>query len=168
MFVLDALTIALSLVLAVWLKFGFSEWPPDGIQWLTGIPVIDFGWILPLWLAVLSVQDVYSRRHFARGADEFKTLLKGSLSAALVASVLAYLINYDMSRGFYLYAFLVGTTLLLLERYAVSRAVGRMRRADQLVHRVVAVGSPAEIRHLAGLARQASRARLRDRGRLPA
>ena len=150
-FVLDALTISLSLVLAVWLKFGFAEWPPAGIQWLTGIPVIDFGWILPLWLAVLAVQDVYSRRQFARGADEFKSLLKGSLSAALVASVLAYLINYDMSRGFYLYAFLVGTTLLLLERYAVSRVVGRMRRADRLVHRVVAVGSPAEVRHLAGL-----------------
>ena len=71
-FVLDALVIALSLVIAVWLKFGFSEWPPAGIQWLTGIPLIDFGWILPVWVAVLSIQDVYSRRHFARGADEFK------------------------------------------------------------------------------------------------
>ena len=56
-----------------------------------------------------------------------------------------------MSRGFYLYAFLVGTTLLVLERYAVSRVVWRLRRADQLVHRVIAVGSSEEIRHLTNL-----------------
>ena len=150
-FVLDAVVIALSLVSAVGLKFGFSDWPPAGIQWLTGVPVVDFGWILPAWIASLSVHDVYSRRHFARGADEFKALLKGSLTAALVVSVLAYLVNYDMSRGFYLYAFMIGTTLLLLERYAVSRVVWRLRRADQLIHRVVAVGSPDEIRHLSHL-----------------
>ena len=147
-FVLDAAVLALSVPVAVSLKFGVGVWRPPDIQWFTGVPAIDFGWIVPLWLVALAAQDVYSRRQFARGADEFKSLLKGSMNAALVASVLVYLVNYDMSRGFYLYVFVVGTVLLLAERWFLGLAVARMRGAGQLMHRVVAVGSIAEINQL--------------------
>jgi exopolysaccharide biosynthesis polyprenyl glycosylphosphotransferase len=146
--VLDAVVLSLAVPVALTLKFGWGNWHPAGIQWLTGVPLIDFGWVVPLWLAVLFVQDAYSRRQFARGADEFKTILKGSVNAALLASVLAYLVNYDMSRGFYLLAFVVGTTLLLGERYAVARIVARARRHDLLMHRVVAVGGEDEVEAL--------------------
>src|SRR3954452_18279628 len=139
-FVLDAVVLSLAVPVALTLKFGWGNWHPAGIEWLTGVPLIDFGWVVPLWLGVLFVQDAYSRRQFARGGDEFKTILKGSVNAALVASVLAYLVNYDMSRGFYVMTFVVGTLLLLGERYAVAQGVARARRHDRLMHRVVAVG----------------------------
>ena len=147
-FALDVLAVALAVPAAISLKFGPGNWHPDGMQWFTGVPVVDFGWVVPLWLAALALQDAYSRRRFARGADEFKAVLKGSLSAALVASVLLYLVNYDMSRGYYLLFFLVGTALLLGERYAVSLFVARARRGDQLMHRVVAMGATDEVREL--------------------
>src|SRR3954452_6755340 len=147
-FVLDAVVLSLAVPAAISLKFGWGNWHPAGIEWMTGIPLIDFGWVVPLWLGVLFVQDAYSRRQFARGGDEFKTILKGSVNAALLASVLAYLINYDMSRGFYLVTFIVGTLLLLGERYAVAQVVARARRNDQLMHRVVAVGGEDEVEAL--------------------
>ena len=148
-FVLDALVLVAAVPLALLLKFR-TDSPEAGIQWFTGYPVIDFGWLVPLWLGALVVQDAYSKRQFARGTDELKAVLKGSLAAAAVASMLLYLVNYDMSRGYYLYAFLIGTGLLLLERCAVARVVGRMRARDRLMHRVVAVGGPEEIKTLHG------------------
>lgn len=144
-FLLDASMLTLAVPLAVTIKFGAGHWRPDGIQWLTGHPIIDFGWVVPLWLGTLVVQDAYSRRLFARGSDEFKTVIRGSVAAAFLTSMLAYLINYDMSRGFYLWVFLVGTVLLLAERYVVARIVARMRRDGRLMHRVVAVGGEAEV-----------------------
>ena len=149
--VLDGVIVCASIVAAVWLRFGLDPWPPAGSTAFTGIPAVDFGWILPVWLCCLAVQDVYSQRRFARGSDEFKALLKASVNAALVVSVVAYLINYDISRGFYLYVFAVGTPLLLLERFAVSRAVGRARQSGRLMHRAVVVGSVVEIAQFSAL-----------------
>ena len=142
---LDAAMLALAVVVGIGLKFGLFVWRPAGVEWLTGIPLVDFGWVVPLWLLVLAAVDAYSPRHFARGADEFKTVLRGSLLAALAGSMLAYLVNYDMSRGYYLWFCLTATALLLGERYLVSRGVARARRAGRLVHTVVAVGGPEEV-----------------------
>ena len=150
-FVLDALTISISIVAALWFRFAPSAWPPVGAAGPTGIPAVDFGWILPVWLACLAVQDAYSPRQFARGSDEFRSLLKSSLNAALSVSVISYLIHYDISRGFYLYVFGVGTGLLLLERYTVSRVVAWARRSGHFKHRVVLVGSVPEIKQFCAL-----------------
>ncbi len=146
-FLLDTLALAAAVPLALLVKFRIES-PTAGIEWFTGYPVIDFGWLVPLWLGALVVQDAYSKRQFARGTDELKAVIKGSLAAAAVASMLLYLVNYDMSRGFYLYTFLIGTGLLLLERWAVGRVVGRLRAHDRLMHRVVVVGGPEEIKSL--------------------
>lgn len=149
--VADLSMLALAVPLAVSMKFGPANWSPAGVQWFTGVPLIDFGWVVPVWLASLASQGLYSRRALGHGGDQLKTLLKGSLSAALVTSVVAYLANYDMSRGFYLYVFSVGTLLLLTERYVVARVVDHLRRADRLVQRVVAVGGAREVAHLAAV-----------------
>lgn len=143
--ILDATVLALSVVIAMGLRFGYGNWHPGGVEPLTGYPLVDFGWVVPLWLVTLAAQDAYSRRQFGRGMDEFKTVLRGSLLAALIASMLAYLVNYDMSRGYYLGVFVVGSALLLTERYLVAKLVANLRRNDRLMHRVVAVGGEAEI-----------------------
>lgn len=146
--VLDAAIISSSVVLAIQLKFGFAQWPPAQVDWFTGIAVIDFGWLVPIWVCSLVVADAYSRRQFARGTDEFKALLRGSAMAAAVVTMLAYLVNYDMSRGFFAYSFVIGTGLLLLERQVVRSIVGRRRAQQQLMHKVLAVGDAVSIREL--------------------
>ena len=146
--VLDALTITAAILAAVQLKFGVADWPPADIDWFTGIAVVDFGWLLPVWVASLAFSDAYSRRQFARGSDEFKALLKGSASAAAVVAMAAYLVNYDMSRGFFALTFGLGTGGLVLERYAVRRHVARLRSRDALMHRVVAVGDRFAVEEL--------------------
>lgn len=146
--VADGLVISAAIVAAIQLKFGVGVWRPEGIEWLTGQPLIDFGWLVPLWLSALALTDAYSQRQFARGTDEFRTLLKGSAWAAAAVTMTAYLINYDMSRGFFALAFCLGTLFLLLERAGSRAAVTKLRTQDKLMHRVVAVGGAAAILEL--------------------
>ncbi|MGZ4436089.1 MAG: sugar transferase [Nocardioidaceae bacterium] len=142
---LDVAVVVAAVPAALLLRFGTELWHAPGIIGLTGEPMVDFGWVVPLWLLTLATQDAYSRRKFARGAEEFKTVLRSSITAALVGAMLCYLVNYDLSRGFYFWFFVVATALLLLERYGVSRVVARMRRHERLLHRVVLVGDTDEV-----------------------
>lgn len=152
---LDLVTMSLAAVAAIGVKFGYGTWPPTGIEWRTGVPLIDFGWIVPVWMLSLALADAYSRRQFAQGTDEFKCVLRGSVMAAGAIAMLAYLINYDMSRGYFAIAWSLGTAGLLLERFAVRAVVTRLRVKSQLLHRVVVVGDAQSVAELhSALARQ--------------
>ncbi|KRA37432.1 MULTISPECIES: sugar transferase [unclassified Nocardioides] len=152
---LDLVTVALAATTAIGIKFGYGTWPPTGIEWLTGVPLVDFGWIVPVWMLSLALADAYSRRQFAQGTDEFKCVLRGSVGAAGAIAMLAYLINYDMSRGYFAIAWALGTAGLLLERFAVRAAVTHLRVSRQLLHRVVVVGDALSVAELhSALARQ--------------
>ncbi|MCR1781695.1 sugar transferase [Nocardioides carbamazepini] len=152
---LDALTLALAAVVAVGLKFGFATWPPADVDRLTGSPLVDFGWLVPVWLAALAFADAWSPRTLARGGEELKALVRGSLTGAGVVAMAAYLVDYDMSRGYFALAWGIGTTGLLLERSAVRQVVGRLRRGHRLVNRIVVVGDPIAVTELdTALARQ--------------
>lgn len=144
----DVLVIIAANLLAFTLKFGTGNWHPDAVDWMTGVALVDFGWMVPVWVVALALQDAYSRRQFARGTDEFKTVLRGSLLAAASISMVAYLINYDMSREFFLLAFLLGICGLMMERSLVRAYVRRQRAAGQLMHRAVVVGTAGAVAEL--------------------
>ena len=146
----DALMIVAATLIAFVAKFGVSTSRPPKVEYWTGVPLVDFGWMIPVWIVSLVAHDAYSSRQFARGTDEFKTLLKGSLAASAAIAMIAYLINYDMSRGFYVLTFVLGTTLLLAERWIVRQLVVRERRASRLLHRVVVSGTDGSIAEVIG------------------
>lgn len=152
---LDLAAITAAATAAIGIKFGYGTWPPTGIEWLTGVPLIDFGWIVPVWMLSLVLADSYSRRQFARGTDEFKCVVRGSVGAAGLVAMLAYLVNYDMSRGYFAVAMVLGTTALLAERFTVRQVVTRLRVRHQLLHRVVVVGDAQSVAELhSALSRQ--------------
>jgi len=146
---LDLLGLAGATVLALQLRFGFAGWPPEQVDWLTGNALIDFGWIVPIWLLALFGTGAYSRRRFGRGVLDLGSLARGTLVAASFVAMLAYLINYDMSRGFFALTFALGTAYLVVQRYLVGRIVARLRRGDRLRHRIVAVGDRTALTELA-------------------
>ena len=147
---LDGVVIVVATLTAFTAKFGASTTRPPEVEYWTGMPLVDFGWMIPVWVASLIVHDAYSTRQFARGADEFKTVLKGSFFASAAIAMIAYFVNYDMSRSFYLLTFVLGTALLLLERHVVRQAVLRQRASSRLLHRVVIYGTGESIAELSG------------------
>jgi len=91
------------------------------------------------------VQGGYNVRHFGSGPDEFRIIALASVITAGLVGLTCYLLQFELSRGFVLLAFLVGTVALLAERYAVRLQAHKARRKGHLVHRVLAVGGPSGI-----------------------
>ena len=102
-------------------------------------------WILSTWFVVLAAQGAYSSRYFGAGPDEFRSVTTASVIAGGLISIVCYLLQLPLSRGFLLLTFLIGTPLLLLERYALRKIVHKMRRNGRLLHRVIAVGDASGI-----------------------
>jgi exopolysaccharide biosynthesis polyprenyl glycosylphosphotransferase len=100
--------------------------------------------LLPLalaWIAAIALRGGYDLGVFGAGADEYKTVVSSSLVAAAVLGVSCYLVKFDLSRGFFVFTFLIGPILLVGGRYALRRALHRARRHGGFAQRTVIVGS---------------------------
>ncbi len=137
--VLDAGILALSVAWAWNLRQFFDVWSTSPAS--PG-ELVDVArpYVAVAWMVVLVAQGAYSTRHFAAGPEEFRVVTLASFLAAGLVGLVCYLLQLPLSRGFLILTFLLGTPLLLLERYAVRKMVHRARRRGRLVHRVVAVG----------------------------
>lgn len=105
-------------------------------------------WIIAVWFLLLVTQGTYATRLFGAGTEEFKLITLASFVTAGAVGMIAYLLKLDLSRGFVLLTFLLGTPMLLAERYLARKVLHRMRRSGRMLHRVVAVGGPSAIEEL--------------------
>lgn len=105
-------------------------------------------WIIAVWLVFLATQGSYAAGIFGAGAEEFKVVTLASLITAGAVGMIAYLLKLDLSRGFVVLTFLLGTPMLLAERYLARKVLHRMRRGGRMLHRVVAVGGPSAVEEL--------------------
>ena len=137
--VIECVLLCVSLVLAWKLRIQLGLWDvavtPEHISiWLVSGIVV-------LWFGMLAVKGGYSARLFGSGAEEYKVVAMASVSTVSTIAITCYLFRYDFSRGFFILAFVFGTGLLIIERYAVGRFVRELRCNGRLRHRVVAVGT---------------------------
>jgi exopolysaccharide biosynthesis polyprenyl glycosylphosphotransferase len=98
---------------------------------------------LPLvlgWIAVIALRGGYDQGVFGAGADEYKTVVNSSLFTAGLLGIGCYLTKFPLSRGFFVFAFLIGPLLLVAGRYVLRRSLHRARRHGSLGQRTVIVG----------------------------
>jgi exopolysaccharide biosynthesis polyprenyl glycosylphosphotransferase len=98
---------------------------------------------LPLavaWIVIIAVRGGYDRGVFGAGADEYKTVVGSSLFAAAFLGIGCYLLQFELSRGFYLYTFLIGPALLASGRWVLRRWLHQARRHGAFGLRTVIVG----------------------------
>jgi exopolysaccharide biosynthesis polyprenyl glycosylphosphotransferase len=138
----DLLVIAIG-VLAAWhLRAGLDAW----LEPLGPHLVLRSGPFLAcIWCLVLVAQGGYSLRNFGAGAEEFRTVTRASIITAGLVGLICYLLQIPLSRGYLLLTFLIGTPLLLVERYLTRQSAHALRRSGWLMHRVIAVGGPSGI-----------------------
>jgi exopolysaccharide biosynthesis polyprenyl glycosylphosphotransferase len=141
---LDAVVLVVSLFAAYWAR-DIVNWmlPLDSVQ--EQVILRSGALMLVAWLVVIVVQGGYNVRHFGSGSDEFRVIGLASVITAGMVGLTCYLFKFELSRSWVLLAFLVGTVMLLLERYVVRQVAHRARRRGHLVHRVLAVGGPSGI-----------------------
>jgi exopolysaccharide biosynthesis polyprenyl glycosylphosphotransferase len=111
--------------------------------------------IIVTWLLVLIWRGAYDARNFGGGAGEFRAVGLGSIITAGLVGMACYLLSVPLSRGFVLLSFVVGTLLLLAERYTIRFLVRRLRASGRLVHRVIAVGGPSGVSEVVDALKQA-------------
>jgi exopolysaccharide biosynthesis polyprenyl glycosylphosphotransferase len=141
--VADLVTILVAMRLAWTERFAIDIWYPDVAD--TAPFPLSSVFVLALWLAILGAQGAYSLRLFGAGADEFRVVALASVVTAGVVGMFGYVVEVPESRGFVLLTFLIGTPLLLLERYLVRKVLHGARIRGRLNHRVIAVGGPSGI-----------------------
>src|SRR5262245_34316977 len=99
---------------------------------------------LPLvlgWIVVIALRGGYDRGVFGAGVDEYKAVINASLLTAALLGIGCYLVQLQLSRQFFIMAFLIGPLLLFAGRYLLRRSLHRARRHGSLAQRTVIVGS---------------------------
>lgn len=153
-FVLDLAIIGACVLIAVLgrRELRFFDMPAD-----VSDDVAVYGpFIVAGWLLVLFISGAYEKSVFGAGTDEFKRVANSTLIAAALVGVGCYLVNADLSRGFFVLAFGLALPLLLAGRGIVRRTLHSARRRGALRHRVLIAGSPSHIDEIAGVLRRES------------
>ncbi len=109
---------------------------------------------LPLvlaWITMIALRGGYDQGVFGAGADEYKAVVNASLLTAAVLGIGCYLTRFQLSRGFFVVAFLIGPPLLVLGRYVLRRVLHRARRHGAFSQRTVIVGSDDHVDSVASV-----------------
>ncbi|YAL84106.1 sugar transferase [Dermacoccaceae bacterium W4C1] len=148
----DAAAIAIAVLVANRLRFGASRAEVTGAGGLTYGSV---ALILAIgWLLSLIAMQAYRPTIFGVGHDEYRTVFNATFVTFGIVSLFAMLFRVEVARGFLAIALPLGLTLLLLGRLINRRWLVRARARGELADRVVIVGAPQEVRHVAeGIAR---------------
>jgi exopolysaccharide biosynthesis polyprenyl glycosylphosphotransferase len=118
--------------------------------WVSG-PLMVLGWVM-----TLAVFGAYRTNLFGVGVEEYKRVTHASVSAAGLVGVGCYLTSFQLSRGFFLLAAVIGLVVLVAERALLRRALHRARRNGVLRQRVLVAGSPSCVDEIAYVLRRES------------
>lgn len=144
----DLLVVAITMIIAQILRFGFSDSsnirnPQDVAYWLFGILMV-LGWYL--FLGWFKSRDV---RVLGAGADEYKRVVTASLYFYGLIAIISYSFQLDIARGYIGIALPLGVILLLVARWILRQRLVRERAAGRSIRRVVILGNPSSVEHLA-------------------
>jgi len=143
----DLIAVVFSILLALRVRFGVS--PFESYVELSVVIGI-------MWMAALWINHSRSTRIIGSGAEEYRRVWIGTLSAFGTIAIISMLFKLDIARGYLMVAMPVGALLLLVGRWIARQIVIRAReRHGRCITRLLVVGSASAVRDLAtALARE--------------
>lgn len=109
-------------------------------------PVIALGWLFSLLIV-----GAYAGEVFGAGPDEFKRIVTASAMTAAVVGIICYLGKFQLSRGFFLLAFGIGTPALIAGRYLLRKVVHRARVRGSMQQTVLISGTAEHVDEIAAV-----------------
>ena len=94
---------------------------------------------------MLAFFGTYERHVFGAGTEEFKLVVNASFFTGALVATMAFLMQYPLSRGFFVLFFPLGVLLLLIGRLISRRIIQRLRVAGHFNEKVLLVGTPGYI-----------------------
>jgi exopolysaccharide biosynthesis polyprenyl glycosylphosphotransferase len=145
---LDLLVVGLAALIAFELRLGDAD-----TTLAAGGTTVPYGVVVAglagLWLVMLLASRSYEARFLGVGFEEFKRVGNASVRLLALVGFLSFAFKATIARGFVAIAIPLGLVLLMLARYGARRVLHALRKHGICVHRVVAVGSVAEVLALA-------------------
>lgn len=158
MFIVDAAIIAVSGYSARAIRFGDVDAMVAG----SSAPWLSYHSLAALvgltWLVMLVFAGAYDRRVIGTGSDEYRRVLQASLVVVGLVGLASFLASLEVSRGWVLLAFPLGTAGLLGGRWAVRQALHRQRRRRQAMHQTLLVGDRTRVGSVAATLRRETHA----------
>jgi exopolysaccharide biosynthesis polyprenyl glycosylphosphotransferase len=109
-------------------------------------PLMIIGWVTAIFLF-----GGYRAQVFGAGLEEYKAAINASLVTAAAVGIGCFLLRFQLSRGFFVLAFLIGIPILVSGRFLLRRSIHRARTAGALQHRVVIAGAEGHIDEIAAV-----------------
>ena len=141
--VVDLLMIAVATALAI--RFRVSLPIFDSAGDVLENSVLASVFFVATWLVMLSFFGSYERNVFGAGTEEFKLVVNASFFTGALVATMAFLMQYPLSRGFFVLLFPIGVLLLLLGRLLSRRILQRLRVQGHFNEKVLLVGTPGYI-----------------------
>jgi exopolysaccharide biosynthesis polyprenyl glycosylphosphotransferase len=139
----DVVMVAVATVLAIQFRLTLQVFDTSGdVLDNTALASVFFG---GTWIVMLVFFGTYERHVFGAGTEEFKLVVNASFFTGALVATMAYLLQYPLSRGFFVLYFPIGVLLLLIGRLFTRRIIQRLRRAGHFNERVLLVGTPGYI-----------------------
>src|SRR4051794_18941716 len=85
-------------------------------------PIMIIGWVTAIFLL-----GGYRPQVFGAGLDEYKHMVYASMCTAAAVGIGCYMLQFELSRGFFVLAFAVGIPVLVLGRWMLRRSIHRAR-----------------------------------------
>ena len=99
--------------------------------------------VIVSWMAVLTVRGAYDTRILGVGSEEFKRIIGASVLVFAAIAIVAFALKLDLSRGFVLITFAVGSILLVVVRWVLRAWLRHERVYGHFLHQTVVIGSGA-------------------------
>lgn len=138
----------------LWLGFGAADFPVDGGP-ITEVSYWMFSGVLVMvWMTTLALSDSRSDRVIGVGATEYVRVVRASFGVFGAIAILAFLLRFDVARGYLLIALPLGVLLLVLTRWIWRQWLLAQRKMGGYSARVLLVGSRQSV---AAIARELGR-----------
>ena len=137
--------VAITLATALAIRFRVSLPIFDSASDVLENSVLASVFFLGAWLVLLVFFGTYELHVFGAGTEEFKLVVNASFFTAALVATMAFLMQYPLSRGFFVLLFPIGVAFLVLGRLLARRVLQRLRVAGHFNEKVLLVGSPGYI-----------------------
>ena len=117
--------------------------------------------LIPAWLVTMTLAGTYDAHHVAAGPEQYRRILNGGVWLLAALASLSFALHTDVSRAFVLGSIPLATLFTILGRFALRKSLQRRFARNWVAHRVIAIGSPAEVADLAAHMHRASYAGFR-------
>lgn len=107
-----------------------------------------------VWMLLLLMTGAYRASNLGTGVTEYKMVWTASTAVATGLALAAYLLEYPLSRVYYVIFVCLGTTLLIAGRFGMRRVLYSIRRRGSLTNPVLVVGNAANTDEIVAVLRR--------------